>query len=404
MKGEVHVAPRIALQIEKNRAHGRALLKGIADYALENTSWRLELVDPQRLANAAYVASFDGLIVRVMDDATAETLLRARKPVVDTYGRIDDNPLASIRLDDAAIADMALQCFVEHHYHVFAYCGFGGLRFSDARGAAFKVRAERVGTFVASFGGSARHRIADVFFRNEQTTVPDAKALGKWLLALPKPIALFCCNDLRAMQVLTVCADVGVSVPSDVAVLGADNDVLLCTFTNPSLSSVETDPFSLGRRAAQMLDEQLQRSEPAASDAPPSVRHPPKRVVERMSTHVYPFRTPWLAEAVDYIRRNLAKGVTADDVVRHIGYSHPTVSRAFVAELGHSVKKEILCQRSRLACRLLKETSYSAGEVSARCGYRSPQYFSHCFAEAFGTPPDVWRKHADEADDSEKIF
>ena len=65
---------RIALQIEKSRAHGRALLKGIADYALERTDWRLELVDPERLTRASYLAQFDGLIVRVMDDRTAAAL------------------------------------------------------------------------------------------------------------------------------------------------------------------------------------------------------------------------------------------------------------------------------------------------------------------------------------------
>ena len=81
---------RIALQIEKSRAHGRALLTGIADYALERTDWRLELVEPERLSRASYLAQFDGLIVRVMDDRTAAALLRSGKPVVDTYGRIDE--------------------------------------------------------------------------------------------------------------------------------------------------------------------------------------------------------------------------------------------------------------------------------------------------------------------------
>ena len=66
--------PRIALQIEKNRAHGRALLEGIADYALEQTDWRLELVDPEILQDVSSVRKFDGLIVRVMDDATADVL------------------------------------------------------------------------------------------------------------------------------------------------------------------------------------------------------------------------------------------------------------------------------------------------------------------------------------------
>ncbi|MBQ0031285.1 MAG: AraC family transcriptional regulator, partial [bacterium] len=113
--------PRVALQIEKNRAHGRALLEGIADYALERTDWRLELVDSETVQDVSSVRKFDGRIVRVMDDAPADVLQKARRPVVDAYGRIDDNPLPSIRLDDAAIAEVAFKCLAEHHYHAFAY-------------------------------------------------------------------------------------------------------------------------------------------------------------------------------------------------------------------------------------------------------------------------------------------
>ena len=387
-------APRVALQIELNRAHGRALLRGIADYALERTDWRLEFVDPERLARASDVARYDGLIVRVMDDATAAALLKSGRPVVDTYGRMDDNPLASIRLDDAAIAEMAFACLAEHHYAHFAFCGFDGLRFSDRRGAAFCARATACGGTCAAFGGTRRTRLADTFFRNEKTAVRDGAALGAWLRGLPKPVAVFCCNDLRAVQVLQVCADCGLAVPEDVAVLGVDNDILLCTFANPPLSSIETDSFALGRAAAEMLDRQMAHPRrPAGRAAPvPPALHRPTHVVERRSTDTYAFRTPWLADAVRYIRRNLAGGVTADDVVRHVGYSHPTVNKAFADEVGRSVKQEILRQRGRLACTMLAETSRTASEISARCGYRSPQYFSRCFVGAFGLTPDAWRK------------
>lgn len=384
--------PRIALQIEKNRAHGRALLRGVADYALERTDWRLELVDPERLGRASYLAQFDGLIVRVMDDRTAGALVRSGKPVVDTYGRIDDNPLPSIRLDDAAISEMAFKCFREHHYRAFAYCGFPGVRFSDARGRAFGRLAEETGASVSLYGGKGP--VTDRFFRDEKTDVPDAQALRAWLRSLPRQTAVFCCTDLRAVQVLKVCADCGLKVPEDLAVLGVDNDVLLCTFANPSLSSVETDPFTLGRTAAEMLDRQMKgedlRRKALAGPAP--ILHCPKRVVERQSTDTYPFRTPWLSDAVRYIRRTVADGVTAEDVVKRIGYSHPTVNRAFVDELGHSVKREILRQRLRLACGMLKDTALSAGEISARCGYQSPQYFCRAFADEFGVTPDSWRK------------
>lgn len=381
---------RIAIQVELNRAHGRALLEGVADYARECPEWRLELVEPGCLTNRAHAEKFDGIIARVMDDAMAEALLAAHRPTVDTYGRSDDNPLASIRLNDHAIAAMAFDCFREHHYSTFGYCGFPGVRFSNLRETAFREAVERAGSRCRCYAGPSS--IDDKFFRNEKTDIPDAPFLEKWLVSIPKPIAIFCCNDLRALQVLNVCSKAGIGVPSEVAVLGVDNDALLCTFAKPSLSSIDTDSFALGRMAAEMLHRQLNEGFRGRKRSVPPVLHAPRRVVERASTDAYPFKTPWLNEAVRYIRANLVRGVTADKVVRHIGYSHPTVAKAFEDELGRSIKKEILHQRSRLACSLLRETRYSASEISARCGYRSPQYFSRCFYEMFGVTPNVWRQ------------
>ena len=394
MKKQNNKHPCIALQIEKNRAHGRALLEGIADYALEHTDWRLELVDPEILQDVSSVRKFDGLIVRVMDDATADILRKSRRPVVDTYGRRDDNPLPSIRLDDATIAKVAYECFAEHHYHAFAYCGFPGVRFSDARGRAFAALAEKAGATVSFYGGKGT--VTDKFFRDEKTDVSDSKALSTWLKSIPKPIALFCCNDLRAMQVLKTCSDLGFDIPGEIAVLGVDNDVLLCTFTNPSLSSVMTDPFSLGRRAAEMLDGQMRTGGRNGKGSGVKCATPclwtPKKVVERMSTDAYPFKTPWLGDAVRYIRRNFAKGVTAKDVDAFIGYSHPKVNQAFNEELGHTVKKEILLQRSRQACSLLRETNCTVSEIALRCGYQRVQYFVGSFSEEFKMTPEAWRR------------
>lgn len=120
-------------RLKINRAHGRALLEGLSDYALERTDWRLEFVDPACLHDAARVQQFDGFVARVMDETAATTLLRSGKPVVDTYGRVDINPLPSIRLDDVAIAELAFGSLAERHYGAFAYCGFPGVRFSDVR-------------------------------------------------------------------------------------------------------------------------------------------------------------------------------------------------------------------------------------------------------------------------------
>lgn len=380
---------RIAVQIETNRAHGRALLEGIADYALARSAWRLESVEPSSLVDPANLRRYDGFIVRVMDDRTADALVKSRKPVIDTYGRVDASPIPFIRLDDAAIAKCANDCFVEHRYTRCAFCGFKGPRFSEARGRAFAEAVRTWGGSCEIFDGGAS-RLKETAVRNERMDASrDDAALRRWIRALRKPVAVFCCNDLRAFQLLKACADARISVPSDVAVLGVDNDKVLCTFTNPPLSSIDTNPFALGQTAAKMLEGLLKTTK----ETPPQITlHPPRRVVERVSTEFYPAKTPWLSDALVYIRQHLGDGISAEDVIARLGYSHTTVGKAFRAELGLSIQQEIIRQRRERACRLLRETTRTAADIAAECGYPSAQYFAHIFAEHFGITPDAWRR------------
>lgn len=384
--------PLIAVQIEKNRAHGRAMLEGIANYVLELTEWRLVQVEPQSLTDAKYLSSFDGFIVRVMDERTADALLESGKPAIDTYGRIDRNPLPSIRLDDSAIAEMAASCFHEHRFVNCAYCGFQSLRFSDARGETFTKAMCGFGATVTVYDDGGKSRLKDTFFRNEQAErIADHARLRSWVKSLPKPVAIFCCNDLRAYHVLKVCEEAGITVPNDVAVLGVDNDTLLCTFTNPPLSSIDTDSFNLGREAAEMLASEMINGH-RGQRTPRTELHPPRRTVERLSTEIHTFHTPYLSDAVVFIRRHFCDGISASDVVKHIGFSHTAINRAFNAELGTSVQQEIIRIRLERACQLLKETDLTAAEIAKQCGYPSAQYFSHFFSCTYKVTPDNWRR------------
>lgn len=378
----------IAVQAETNRAHGRSMLEGIADYALTHTDWRLEPVDPKSLIDSSNLKRFDGFIVRVMDDATAKTLMLTGKPVIDTYGRMDSGSIPFIRLDDKAIAEMAAKCFLEHNFKHCAFCGFPGLRFSEARGSAFREAMEKSSGVCEVYTGHSG-KLSETFVRNERMdSCSDEATLRKWILSLPKPIAVFCCNDMRAFHFMKICADARINVPKEVAILGVDNDKILCTFSNPPLSSIDTNAFSLGKSAARLLDDMLRGN----SKPPSSTLHKPRSVTERTSTEFYPTSTAWLSDALVYIRRHIGDGISANDVINYLGYSHTTVGKVFRKELGISVQQEIIRCRRESACRLLKETSLTAAQIAERCGYPSPQYFAHMFSNHFGTTPEKWRR------------
>ncbi|MBR0056041.1 MAG: DNA-binding transcriptional regulator [Kiritimatiellae bacterium] len=410
---------RIGIFIETNRAHGRALLEGIGDYALARRGWpewRLEAIEPATFADAELMRSFDGFIVRIMDDQAESALLRTGKPVIDTYGRKDVARIPYIRLDDASIAAMAAKIFADHRYARCAFCGFPGLRFSEARGRCFTIASQDYGAECFTYNGSGK--VADKAIGREKIGAPaDAPALRQWLRSIPKPIAIFCCSDLRALHLLNACADAGIDVPHDVAILGCDNDKVLCNFANPPLSSIDTDALSLGRQAAQLLDALMSGSDGAIAKpkagirdgriphlnltngsngkkqgVPAAVLHSPLRVIERASTDFYQVRTPWLSDALVHIRRHVGGGLNATELCRHLGYSHTTVNKVFRAELGETVKQCLMRQRMERACRLLRETDRTAASIAASCGYPSAQYFAHVFAAKFHTTPDRWRR------------
>lgn len=72
------------------------------------------------------------------------------------------------------------------------------------------------------------------------------------LSAARKPTALFACNDLCAAGALRACADLGLSVPTDVAVVGFD-DSPVCELVTPRLTSLRQPASELGKAAADML-------------------------------------------------------------------------------------------------------------------------------------------------------
>jgi LacI family transcriptional regulator len=61
-----------------------------------------------------------------------------------------------------------------------------------------------------------------------QTCTRSQRALGGWLVSLPKPTGLMADNDHRARFLLDACRAVKLRVPDEVAVIGVDNDELLC--------------------------------------------------------------------------------------------------------------------------------------------------------------------------------
>lgn len=248
---------------------------------------------------------------------------------------------------------------------------------SERRREAFSDILEQHG-FRPAFFDTARHG------ENEPECIA---ALARWLKGLGGPAGVFAANDHVATLVLSACAVARLSVPQDVAIVGVDNDETTCEGARTSLSSVEIDFFAAGHRAAEALARLMSRR-----PVPPDLLLcPALRLVRRESTRRLAKYDKPVADAVERIRREACRGLSAADVVESLPCSRRSAEARFRAVIGHSILDEIRRVRLARAKELLSAHSLSIEEVAPSCGYRRVSSFSNFFRAETGTTPSAWR-------------
>ena len=381
---------RIGLLVERQRAYGRRVCEGAAAYALAHPGISLGMLEWDDLFSVSALEGYDAFIVRVLDDRMEKALRRTGKPVVDIfYGRTRDG-FAVADLDNSAIANLAAEHFLQRGFRSFAYCGYEGVRFSDDRRSAFVRRVESEGFRCQVFPTPRLviERFADAVVRSEvfSMTRGESRLLKRWLDALPHATAVFCSHDLRAHQVLELCRSAGISVPRRLAILGVDDDAILCGFTSPTLTSIDPDGSETGRAAVRLAVDLVSGRKASRCLVPP------KGLIARGSTEIYPGGPAWLSDALVFSHQTASRGIGPSDVFAYVGLSHTTVGKVFRRVRGMTVQDEITRSRLESACRLLLTTEFSVTEIARGTGFASPQYFCRAFASAHGVAPGEWRR------------
>jgi len=109
-----------------------------------------------------------------------------------------------------------------------------------------------------------------------------AQAMRQLLALDDPPDAVFCFNDLLALGAIRALHDAGLSVPTDVAVVGYD-DIEEGLFATPSLTTIAPDKEEIGRVAVSML---VARIEGGRLDPPARVETPFQLVVRESTAGV----------------------------------------------------------------------------------------------------------------------
>lgn len=385
---------RIAVICERDRAYSRGVALGIADAAMKEDGWSLEFVDNlDSSRSTSFFKSFDGVLARITNESIASAIKRSGLPAVDIYTDTLRKGFASVDSDQEAIGRLAAEYFLELRYKSFAFCGYDGIGYSDRRFAAFSKRLQAAG-FTCNRFATPRKAVdefgATIMKKESVGLGLDADLLSGWLKSLPPQTAVFCCHDVRAWQAISLCRSAGIAVPRALAILGVDNDELVCSFTSPTISSIDNSAQSLGRAAVKILSQML--ADPSVRRNPPNLKIPPRGVCPRQSTATFVAELDWVADILDYAARNVSHGVRVDELVEMSGHSVSSVERAVKAVTGHTLSAHILWTRLETAKKLLLFSKTPIAEVARLSGFSSPQYFCRFFKSRTGQTAERFRE------------
>ena len=361
---------------------GRNCLTGIFDYVNSGRDWSIRfLQDPDDIApeimRAAVREGVDGIVVSYNRRTRSfEELLRIDVPVVQVHDPCGDSAglrprFALLRNDDIRVGEVAAEYFrSKGAFRAYAYLP------TDEHTTWSDLHRDGFANALAKYGETVREPGHD-------------EPLADFLRSLPRPAALFCATDPVALNTVSVCRRLRLAIPTQIAILGVDDDEMLCGASRPSLSSVHTDDFGLGRLAARELDRLMRGGRQKGTVV---LCVPPSGVTERDSTRAVPPAGHLIREALAFIDSNPSAGVA--DVARHLGVSHPLLRRRFREIHGSSLRDEIAARRMSLAVRLLRETDEPVARIAKRCGFASACRFNHAFRQLVGAAPLAVRNGA----------
>lgn len=379
----VQAVKKVLVQIETSRAYGRSLLAGIAEYAKRNGPWAFCHNEPFYSKDVSMSSQEildwnpDGVITR--SEEHLELLCHHEIPMVAAIHLEDEHKgIPQIKGDNEAMGAMAGEYLINLGYHHFAFCGFNHQFWSRQRCLAFVKTVTEAGY------------TTDIFSGEDESLSSDAvqRTMVEWLQALVKPVGVMVCNDDRGKQLIEAAKIAGVRVPDEVAIIGVDNDEVVCDLCYPSLSSIKLDNVQAGYQAARLLDMIMEGKRP---DTEEIIVHP-IGVVARQSTDIYCVNDPEVSSALEYIRDHSREMIQVSDVAESVCLSRRALQLRFKSSLGYSVHERIKKEKINRMAELLTETNMSIIEIALNLGFSNINHVSRFFKQEKGLSPHAYRK------------
>ena len=278
---------------------------------------------------------------------------------------------------------MAAEHLIDRGLKHFAYCGLDDVLHRHW----VQERATAFGSRLADAGYKFDFYKLQVY-RSQIGWEETQKRLDHWIESIPKPTGIMVCNDLCGVYVQDSCKRLGLRIPEQVAVIGVDNDEMLCDLISFPLTSIALDTVRSGYDAAELLARLMDGEK---MDGQQIIVNP-THIVVRQSSDILKIDDQDVSEALQIIQQHANESIQSGEIADLLQISRQALHKRFINVLGRSVHDEIRRVRSDLILKMLVETNQPIERIATKLGFSSIKHLSRYFKAEKGVSPSEYRK------------
>jgi LacI family transcriptional regulator len=379
--------PRVIFLTDLSEEYAKNLLKGIVRYSKENPHWVLcKMPFSYRVEHAvegvlewAKAWKADGIIAQFYN--TDRVSIFKENGIVaiaqDFKSRFTEIP--NITGAHHLAGQMGADYFIRKGFKNFAFYGFKDIVWSSERCEGFLDEIRK-------------NKLEKNFHEYQNTNFKElwryeSAPLIAWLEMLPKPVAMMVCDDNQGQHIAEICKQCGIKIPEEIALLGVDNDEVICTLSDPPLSSISQSVEKGGYEAAKLMDIMIQHPDMQYKD----VVVYPTHIITRQSTDIFATNDKYISAVLKYIHQNTNKRLNINNIIRMVPFSRRLFENRFKQEIGMPIYSYIMNLRIEKFAHKLVETNAPIIEITNEMGFSDYKNIARLFKKVKGCTPSEYR-------------
>ena len=376
---------QIALAFPRG-AHQEAFIEGVFRYvAQKELDWTYTIAPESLSLKIDDLIDWpgDGILTTINTPEQAELAREMSIPVVNVSSVLPQSSVPRAMVNNQAVGRMAAEHLLSRGIKSFGFYGLEDVDYSKQRWVGFCERLNEVELTCE------KHLATATFNFRGKLWLEQHQLLSGWLKSLSLPCGIFAVTDYRARHLLDAAKQAGLIIPNEIAILGVDNEQIICDHVTPTISSVARNNLLEGYRAAELLDRCLNGEVLDDID----IQVPPQGVVKRQTTSAFAVSDPRLQQALEYIAEHSTSPITVDTLTAELNVSRRWLEYAFRDVLGESPYRFLQNYRLQQSKHLLtSERHIKIHAIAKQSGFSSEKQFRLSFQKAFGMTPSEYRK------------